>query len=281
MLLFYTCSCIFSGIGVLLCFMITASLSKASESALLAAIQVKRHGDAIYFWVHMDEDPRNPSQQDFWSFCDAINAGNLDGSTWSVMQSWVMPTRSFLEFVMFSRMFVDALDAQMYDEHHESGRCYLSLSKDRHCYSRVLELLVNVWAYHSARRMIYINPETGAMQVQHRLKNRRGQMWVRWFSYSTLKSMDEDLAEEFDSDHSVKRWLWPKPGEVFWQGVYERERNQRQRKKEKRKQQSKDKISRMRKRVRQKTIGKYVKPPPDDTSNSNSTATTSTMAASE
>lgn len=26
-------------------------------------------------------------------------------------------------------MFIDALDAQMYDEHHSSGRCYLSLSK--------------------------------------------------------------------------------------------------------------------------------------------------------
>jgi hypothetical protein len=26
-------------------------------------------------------------------------------------------------------MFVDALDAQMYDEHHQSGRCYLSLAK--------------------------------------------------------------------------------------------------------------------------------------------------------
>lgn len=26
-----------------------------------------------------------------------------DGDTWSVMQSWVLPTRSFLEFVMFSR----------------------------------------------------------------------------------------------------------------------------------------------------------------------------------
>lgn len=27
------------------------------------------------------------------------------------------------------RMFVDALDGLMYDEHHSSGRCYLSLSK--------------------------------------------------------------------------------------------------------------------------------------------------------
>lgn len=79
----------------------------------------------------------------------------MDGDSWSVMHSWSMPTKSFLEFVMFSRfefffkkkifeknfvfnnmglmlicrMFVDALDAQVYDEHHESGLCYLSLSK--------------------------------------------------------------------------------------------------------------------------------------------------------
>ena len=33
-----------------------------------------------------------------------------DGNTWSVMQSWVLPTRSFLEFVMFSRytMFLES-----------------------------------------------------------------------------------------------------------------------------------------------------------------------------
>ncbi|KAK9279941.1 hypothetical protein L1049_013625 [Liquidambar formosana] len=274
-----------------------ASLSKIAENALLDTIQARRHGDTLYFWVRMDMDPRNPSQQDFWEFCDAINAGNckfafsvalkkmygikhdadslppmpLDGDTWSVMHSWALPTRSFLEFVMFSRMFVDALDAQIYDEHHQSGQCYLSLSKDKHCYSRVLELLVNVWAYHSARRMVYLNPVTGVMQEHHKLKSRRGHMWVKWFSYTTLKSMDEDLAEESDSDHPTRRWLWPLTGEVFWQGVYERERNQRHQQKEKRKQQSKDKISRMRKRTRQKTIGKYVKPPPEEIENSNST----------
>lgn len=27
----------------------------------------------------------------------------VDGDTWSVMYSWALPTRSFLEFVMFSR----------------------------------------------------------------------------------------------------------------------------------------------------------------------------------
>lgn len=273
-----------------------ASLSRAAENVLLDAIQSKRYGDALYFWVRMDKDSRNPSQKDFWSFCDSINAGGckpafseamrrmyglkddvdalppmpVDGDTWSVASSWALPTRSFLEFVMFSRIFVDALDAQMYDEHHLTGHCPLSLSKDKHCYSRILELLVNVWAYHSARRMVFVNPENGLMQEQHAFKNRRGQMWITWFSYNTLKSMDEDLAELLDSEDPNRHWLWPSTGEVFWQGLYERERSLRNKEKEKRKQKSLEKLTRMRKRHRQPVIGKYVKPPPDLEESSNS-----------
>lgn len=260
------------------------SLSKSAERLLLDAIESRRHGDSLYFWARLDRDPRNPLKQDFWSFCDAINAGNCQlafsealkkmygikhnfslpampivEDSWSVMHCWVLPTRSFLEFVMFSRMFVNALDAQFYDEHQKTGHCYLSLSKDKHCYSRLLELLVNVWAYHSARRMVYVDPNTGFMQEQHELRSRRGQMWVKWFQYSTLKSMDEDLAEEADSDLPKRRWLWPSTGEVFWQGMYEKERNLRNKEKEKKRQQSKDKIQRIRNRTHQKSIGKYVK----------------------
>ena len=51
-------------------------MSITTENALLDAIQSKRYGDALYFWVRMDMDSRNPSQMDFWSFCDAVNAGN-------------------------------------------------------------------------------------------------------------------------------------------------------------------------------------------------------------
>ncbi|KAM2647592.1 hypothetical protein TB1_000820 [Malus domestica] len=277
-----------------------ASLSGIAENELLEAIQTRRHGDTLYFWARMDDDPRNPLKQDFWSFCDGINAGNckfafsealkrmygvnynlefippmpVDGDTWSVMHSWALPTKSFLEFVMFSRMFVDAMDAQMYDEHHSSGRCYLSLSKDKHCYSRLLELLINVWAYHSARRMVYVHPETGVMQEQHRFKSRKGHMWIKWFSYSTLKSMDEDLAEESDLEHPTRRWLWPSTGEVFWQGIYEKERHLRHKEKENRRKKSKEKINRIRRRTHQKAIGKYVKPPPEATDGTNITIVT-------
>ncbi|KAI3703180.1 hypothetical protein L1987_73076 [Smallanthus sonchifolius] len=266
------------------------SLSEKAEVALLEDIEAQKHGDAVYFWVRMDKDSRNPTLQDFWSFCDSINAGNckfafseafkkiyginnnstvlpvmpVDGDTWSVMHSWAMPTKSFLEFVMFSRMFVDALDAQVYDE---SGFCYLSLSKDKNCYSRVLEVVVNVWAYHSARRMVYINPKTGAMQEQHNFKKRGGKMWVKWFDYNTLKGMDEDLAEEADSEQPGRRWLWPSTGEVFWQGVYEKERIQLRKEKESKKQKTRAKIQRIKNRTHQKVIGKYVKPPPENETN--------------
>ncbi|KAL0397960.1 UNVERIFIED_CONTAM: hypothetical protein Scaly_0244400 [Sesamum calycinum] len=259
---------------------------------IVGAIEARRHGDALYFWAGLHMDMRNHLEQDFWSFCDAINAGNcrfafsealtkmyglkhnvsslppmpLHEGTWSVMHCWALPTKSFLEFVMFSRMFVDALDAQFSDEHQKTGRCCLNLSKDKHCYSRLLELLINVWTYHSARRMVYVDPETGYMQEQHMLNGRRGRMWVKWFQFSTLKSMDEDLAEELDSEHPKRRWLWPSTGEVFWQGIYEKERELRNKVKERKRQQSKDKIQRMRRRARQKALGKYVKPAEDSNS---------------
>jgi len=119
-----------------------------------------------------------------------------------------------------------------------------------------------------------VNPETGLMQEQHKFKSRRGKMWIKWFSYSTLKNMDEDLAELSDSEDPNKHWLWPSTGEVFWQGLYERERSLRHKEKEKRKQKSLEKLNRMRKRHRQQVIGKYVKPPPDLEESSNSTLLT-------
>ncbi|XP_078429041.1 glycosyl transferase family 1 protein [Wolffia australiana] len=278
------------------------SLSKKAERALIEAVESRKHGDTVYFWSRIDKDPRNTFKQDFWSFCDSLNAGNCrrvvsqalrtmygvirdvdfdtlppmpssDGSAWSAVNCWALPTRSFLEYVMFSRMFADALDAQLYEEHRKSGRCPLTLTKEPGCYSRVLELLVNVWAYHSGRRMVYVDPATGAMEDQHPLTQRRGVMRIRWFGFATLKSMDEDLAEESDSDRPDgpgRPWLWPLTGEVYWQGIRDRERSQRLQQKEKKKQESKDKIKRMKSRAHQKTLGKYVKPPPED-ADSNST----------
>ncbi|XP_075488054.1 uncharacterized protein LOC142527203 [Primulina tabacum] len=268
------------------------SLSKAAEKSLVEDIEAQRHGDTLYFWARIDKDPRSSMIQDFWTFCDVLNAGNcriafseamkimygikqnldilppmpLEKSTFSVMHCWVLPTKSFMEFVMFSRMFVDALDALFYDNHQKTGRCYLSLSKGNHCYSRILELLINVWAYHSGRRMVYVDPKTGSMQEQHMLESRRGRMWIEWFELRTLKSMDQDLAEEFDYENPERHWLWPSTGEVFWKGIHEKEKKLRYKEKERRRQRIRERIQRLKQRPRQKALGKYVNP--DESKNS-------------
>ncbi|KAK3035024.1 hypothetical protein RJ639_033938 [Escallonia herrerae] len=180
-----------------------------------------------------------------------------DGGHWSALHCWVMSTPSFLEFMMFTRMFADTLDALRMNSTNTTD-CLLGLSKDekKHCYCRVLELLVNVWAYHSARKMVYIDPHSGSVVEQHPVEQRKGYMWTKYFNSTLLKSMDEDLAEAADDgDYPYERWLWPLTGEVYWQGVYEREREERYRLKMDKKRKTKEKLlERLRNGYKQKTL---------------------------
>ncbi|XP_059307857.1 uncharacterized protein LOC132059294 isoform X1 [Lycium ferocissimum] len=113
--------------------MYQVSLSKNAELALEETTQAKAKGDVIYYWAHLDVDGGFTGSNDartFWSMCDILNGGNCrnafqdafcrmyglpshiealptmpgDGGRWSALHSWVMPTSSFLKFVMFSRM---------------------------------------------------------------------------------------------------------------------------------------------------------------------------------
>jgi hypothetical protein len=52
-----------------------------------------------------------------------------DGGTWSALHCWALPTSSFVELVIFARMFVDALDFQNYEEHHDHEHCCFARSK--------------------------------------------------------------------------------------------------------------------------------------------------------
>lgn len=179
-------------------------------------------------------------------------------------------------------MFVDSIDAVHTDSSSKYSMCLLGSSEievicllllrfhklfvflifvhptqKKHCYCRVLELLINVWAYHSARKMVYINPNTGSMEEQHPIEQRKGFMWAKYFNFSLLKSMDEDLAEAADDgDHPREVWLWPMTGEVHWQGVYEREREERYRLKMDKKRKTKEKLyERMKYGYKQKSLG--------------------------
>ncbi|KAK6228328.1 hypothetical protein SCA6_000668 [Theobroma cacao] len=262
------------------------SLSTRAEEVLEETIQGSKR-DVMYFWARLDIDGGGAGTNDaltFWSMCDMLNAGHCrtafesafrkmyilpsdmealppmpkDDGHWSALHSWVMPTTSFLEFVMFSRMFVDSLDA-LHTNSGEVNLCLLGSSEleKKHCYCQVLELLVNVWAYHSGRRMVYIEPHSGLLEEQHPVDQRKEFMWARYFNFTLLKSMDEDLAEAADDeDHPRKMWLWPLTGEVHWQGIYEREREERYRLKMDKKRKTKEKLfERMKNGYKQRSLG--------------------------
>ncbi|PAN48637.1 hypothetical protein PAHAL_9G396600 [Panicum hallii] len=102
------------------------SLSESAEETLEETTAGENNGDIVYYWSTMDIDQTS----DFWSMCDSLNAGNCrslfedafrtmyglpenvsalppmpnDGDRWSTLHSWLMPTPSFLKFVMFSRL---------------------------------------------------------------------------------------------------------------------------------------------------------------------------------
>ncbi|XP_072963203.1 uncharacterized protein [Typha angustifolia] len=265
------------------------SLSKRAEEALEESILAENKGDVVYYWVPMVMDQKDVGGNinlDFWSMCDHQNAGRCsalfedafrlmyelpdhmavlppmpgNGDYWSILHSWVMPTPSFLEFVMFSRMFVDSLDSLSHN-YSSPAACLLGSSKleKKHCYCRILEVLVNVWAYHSARKMVYLDPISGELREQHPVVQR--EMWVKYFNFTLLKSMDEDLAEDADDGmHSGGPWLWPSTGEVHWQGIFEREREERYRQKMDKKRKTKEKLLERHKfGYKQKALGQKEK----------------------
>ncbi|CAM8961935.1 unnamed protein product [Rhodiola kirilowii] len=264
------------------------SLSSRAEVALEETLQEETKGDLIYFWARLNVDDGVVGNMDaptFWSMCDILNGGQCravfenafrkmyglpsymdalppmpqDGNHWSALHSWLMPTPSFLEFVMFSRIFVDSLNSLHSTNSSKPTLCLLGSSEieKEHCYCRVMEILVNVWAFHSARKMVYIDPQTGSFEEQHPVEQRKGYMWTKYFNSTLLKSMDEDLAEAADDDdHVGDTWLWPLTGEVHWQGVYEREREERYRLKMDKKRKTKEKLlERMRNGYKQKSLG--------------------------
>lgn len=81
-------------------------------------------------------------------------------------------------------------------------------------------------------------------------------MWVKYFEYNTIKGMDEDLAEEFDEKQQdgSKRRLWPQTGEVYWQGMFERERREHINQRNEKKRKNKERLERIRSRYRQKPL---------------------------
>ncbi|XP_078427551.1 uncharacterized protein LOC144700044 [Wolffia australiana] len=255
------------------------SLTLVAERSLEQILRKEANGDVFYFWATTDMGSRNTNGKnvyDFWSICDTLNNGHCrdmfqgafrtmycipsgvpslppmpDGRYWSALHSWVMSTPSFLEFVMFSRIFLESLDSL------NNKACLLGSSRleKKHCYCRLMELLVNVWVYHSGRKMVYINPQSGELKEQQPVDLRRGLMWTGYFNSTLLRSMEEDLAEATeDRIYPRKGFLWPLTGEVFCQLILEKEKELRYRLKREKNRKDKEK------QLERKRIGRIQKP---------------------
>ncbi|CAA6655560.1 unnamed protein product [Spirodela intermedia] len=260
------------------------SLTIEAERTLEQTLRTETEGDVFYYWARADlgtKDTKGNYTYDFWSICDILNNGHCrdvfedafrlmygipsgvsalppmpSSGHWSALNSWVMPTPSFLEFIMFSRMFLDSLDS-LNSNSSVPNSCLLGSSKleKKQCYCRVLELLVNVWAYHSARKMVYLDPQSGKVREQHPVEQRRGLMWLKYFDFALLRSMDEDLAEATeDRVYPRKGFLWPLTGEVYCQLIQEKEKELRYRLKREKSRKDKEK------QLERKRTGRIQKP---------------------
>ncbi|CAA7390860.1 unnamed protein product [Spirodela intermedia] len=260
------------------------SLTIEAERTLEQTLRTETEGDVFYYWARADlgtKDTKGNYTYDFWSICDILNNGHCrdvfedafrlmygipsgvsalppmpSSGHWSALNSWVMPTPSFLEFIMFSRMFLDSLDS-LNSNSSVPNSCLLGSSKleKKQCYCRVLELLVNVWAYHSARKMVYLDPQSGKVREQHPVEQRRGLMWLKYFDFALLRSMDEDLAEATeDRVYPRKGFLWPLTGEVYCQLIQEKEKELRYRLKREKSRKDKEK------QLERKRNGRIQKP---------------------
>lgn len=289
-------------------------LSEEAERSLWLETDKGQYGDALFFWSPSKDLPgtmfrtfprgsmRGFSQEesitnerketvgeDFWSTCDALNAGKCreaflvafrgvyglprswkklppmpsDGGTWASMNCWVLPTASFVEFITFARLFVDALDSKYTKNYEDQGVCPFSRNQIEtfHCSCRMVERLINVWAYHSGRRFVHVNRTTGLLTEHHPVVRRGQKMWRKFFLRRTLKSIDEDWAEITEEEPEVmKNRLWPLTGEVWWKGASIRVKKAREeRVKLKRLKEIKNDVNR-----KQKTVGKFLYAVPKD-----------------
>lgn len=224
------------------------SLSAAALAGVTAAVGSRAHGEAMYFWVQRGGgNALEVDSRFFWS-CDKWHADNCsstfrhvfwrlhstasdggwlppmpeDGDSWAYMSYWIMPREQFLAYVSYARMFLVVLDSLLYSVHHDQGYCPLGVGCGycpkgtpanylwSHCWCFLLERLVNIWAYHTGLRMVYVDPATGAMAEYHPVDRRS--MKHEWFSRAALVQLERGfpgLAASFPHGlHLYKRLGW-------------------------------------------------------------------------
>eukprot|EP00271_Cylindrocystis_brebissonii_P003215 TRINITY_DN13979_c0_g1_i1.p1 TRINITY_DN13979_c0_g1~~TRINITY_DN13979_c0_g1_i1.p1 ORF type:complete len:466 (-),score=36.80 TRINITY_DN13979_c0_g1_i1:214-1611(-) len=101
----------------------------------------------------------------------------VENGQWSFYAAFAVHSSVFPSLVHFMRMFLVTLET-LYDVRDKPDACPLQNSTP--CWVAILDRVVNLWAYHSGRRMIVVDRDTGGLEEMFPLDGRT--MWPHMFS---------------------------------------------------------------------------------------------------
>eukprot|EP00271_Cylindrocystis_brebissonii_P000930 TRINITY_DN1113_c0_g1_i6.p1 TRINITY_DN1113_c0_g1~~TRINITY_DN1113_c0_g1_i6.p1 ORF type:complete len:654 (-),score=33.71 TRINITY_DN1113_c0_g1_i6:170-2131(-) len=112
--------------------------------------------------------------------------------SWAYCSHWVMHNEHFARYASFASMFLVALEAT-WDLRADLNRCPLSFPSGRYnserCWGFIMERMVDIWAYHSGTRMIFIHNDatTDEEAFDEQFDVTQRSMWLHWFSDENIE----------------------------------------------------------------------------------------------
>eukprot|EP00271_Cylindrocystis_brebissonii_P014248 TRINITY_DN35547_c0_g1_i1.p1 TRINITY_DN35547_c0_g1~~TRINITY_DN35547_c0_g1_i1.p1 ORF type:complete len:479 (+),score=9.98 TRINITY_DN35547_c0_g1_i1:269-1705(+) len=107
---------------------------------------------------------------------------------WSSFSSFAMHRDALGAYVKFARMVFTTLEA-LWGLHDDFNRCplgfKLGIGKKHHCWSLILDRVLNIWVYHSGMRVAILDDASDGIVELHPVEDRR--MWMHWFGSENIE----------------------------------------------------------------------------------------------
>eukprot|EP00271_Cylindrocystis_brebissonii_P020779 TRINITY_DN704_c0_g1_i1.p1 TRINITY_DN704_c0_g1~~TRINITY_DN704_c0_g1_i1.p1 ORF type:complete len:400 (-),score=45.37 TRINITY_DN704_c0_g1_i1:413-1612(-) len=118
---------------------------------------------------------------------------------WCFESAFLLHISSFPSLLRLTRMFIVALES-IWDTHNHPERCPMLGIGDKPCFAVLLDRLVNVWAYHSGRRMMLVLALGASLEV---LPLTERTMWSHWFADDKIEQAYERFPGRLHSTPSL------------------------------------------------------------------------------
>eukprot|EP00271_Cylindrocystis_brebissonii_P020781 TRINITY_DN704_c0_g3_i1.p1 TRINITY_DN704_c0_g3~~TRINITY_DN704_c0_g3_i1.p1 ORF type:complete len:487 (-),score=50.62 TRINITY_DN704_c0_g3_i1:173-1633(-) len=106
---------------------------------------------------------------------------------WCFESTFVLHISSFPSLLRLTRMFIVTLES-IWDIHNYPDRCPMVGIGDQPCFYVILDRLINVWVYHSGRKMLLVRAFGTSLEA---LPVASRTMWSHWFADEKIKEAYE------------------------------------------------------------------------------------------